>query len=904
MSKSSDRDSHKGRMTNDNDENIAEQTGPEAAHESEAASPPAEVMDAAAVEPPSGTPDDAQHGVPHLTARDAFAEDEESYKAVEESPQAKSAGNGINRPPMVPILPKRFSFLQKSLVGGIVLIAVVMLCGLLKSRPRQADGRTISFGREPPQAPQIPSSQQVSSPQATGSQEVARPMQEGEPMLPAEEPLSLNVAETYFTQEQYEYAYAAYDQLLKNLGEESREGLLREFLRLRMGLCITQDAKRKGERSPAPRAGEVGQGKRLLIEVSLGRSPAIRVVADYHLSLLALEQKNYLEARTRAFQATALLGAVDCESEWTSAMRRDCHFLAAQSFTQQVLSLCDADKDLPPALWKISSSSNDPFEGRDEDQLRSLLTSGCKKLRKAMLGPRVTKLGQAAASASPLGSTWSVVCWGAPIEELLARFAANASLDIRWPVENSAKATEVALLHKKPVFLCMPATTAQQFVAVAAGSTGLVGRVDDKGIIRIYDPAEYAALSEHIAVLSADAVSLWQRFLLSFADDPQAAHAHLALAMLHNQSDRLHEAISEYKIVANQFWRSKLGSLALLYSSKLKSRLHDYSGARDDLKELVELYPDSPFADQACLYLADATMKAGQTSEAGKLYQKVYGLGLSSEPKAASALGAARCCFEQGDYKGAIEWASRYVSLAPDEPGSDLYSGYRLLGKSCLALGKSKAAGEALERALAMEPTENAYVDTVTDLVKAYTQQSDYARALQVVEDVRSWQLSPQQQTDMLLLKARLLREMGLVDKAVAAIGDRAEYAMDQQSKAKTYFEQAKCAVAKGQLDSAHETLSRTLSIVEPGPLAEEISVELADVCVKLGHNAEAVSVCLQVLDWEPARQTRQRALELLATAYAGQKNYESAVLALCDQLRGHYGQEHKAPAARGQAER
>jgi hypothetical protein len=55
----------------------------------------------------------------------------------------------------------------------------------------------------------------------------------------------------------------------------------------------------------------------------------------------------------------------------------------------------------------------------------------------------------------------------------------------------------------------------------------------------------------------------------------------------------------------------------------------------------------------------------------------------------------------------------------------------------------------------------------------------------------------------------------------------------------------------------------------------------LADVCLKLGQNSQAISICSQLLDSQPSAQIKQNALALLANAYDRQKNYDSAALAL-----------------------
>jgi tetratricopeptide (TPR) repeat protein len=324
--------------------------------------------------------------------------------------------------------------------------------------------------------------------------------------------------------------------------------------------------------------------------------------------------------------------------------------------------------------------------------------------------------------------------------------------------------------------------------------------------------------------------------------------------------------------------------LALLNSSKLKNSLLDYSGARQDLKQLVEQYPDTEIAGKAYLCLADATAKAGLVAEAIRLYGKVYNLSLSAESEIAAAFGAGKCSYEIKDYDSTTKWLTRYITLDGDNQNKDLYSAYFLLGKNYLALGNSKAACDAFQYALQGGPSQldrEEYIETVSALVEGYMQQGHFVQALDILEDIHSVVLSQQESIAILLLKSKVLRAMGLVDKAIAILGDRAEFISDPQLKAKVSLELADCYVNKENFELARKKLAEILIVIESGPLAHEIAIKLAAVCLKLGQDSQAVSVCLQLLDLEPPEQIKQKALELLATVYNQQKDYDRAALAL-----------------------
>ncbi|MHC4194098.1 MAG: tetratricopeptide repeat protein, partial [Planctomycetota bacterium] len=455
--------------------------------------------------------------------------------------------------------------------------------------------------------------------------------------------------------------------------------------------------------------------------------------------------------------------------------------------------------------------------------------------------------------------------------------AANAGLDIRW-----TSGLESIEIRNRPVSLYMPTTTTEQFVKVAGGCAGLLTQVDANGVVNVFNPSEYVSLSQHISLLAGEAISLWRGFLLTFYEDKRIPNAHFALGLLQRRRDQQTDAIAEYKLVANRFSRTSLAPFALLHSSRLKTDLNDYLGARSDLEQLIERDPDTEIANRACLYLANVTKKAGLNKEASRLYRKVYNLGFSLESQTSAALGAGRCFYVMKDFQSAANWLTRYISLAKNQPSRDLYSAYFLLGKSNMALGNHPIACDAFHNALTGQLSKEEYLGTVSALVKAHLALDHFIEALDVLENIQSWQLSEEDSIEMLLLRSEILRTVGLADSAIAALRDRSEYVSDEQSKVRLSFELVKCHIVKGQLKVARKDLADILLKVDPGPLAHEIASELADVCVKLGHSSQAISLCLQILNSSPATEIEQKVVNLLATAYSQAKEYDKAALVLC----------------------
>ncbi len=801
-----------------------------------------------------------------LSVQQIFAGDEDFYKSLEDTQIVGSTQHfDTERVSTAQIGYKRFSSVQKVLAAAIILIVAVLLYVALRL-PSEHAGQMASDVRQTP-AIELPAVKTVRvTPQQIQKPEPILDATQPESILDSTQPVSLKIAQTFYFNGDYDQAFSIYEKLHKSLPASSKEDLMRDFLQLQLALCMERTA-------------DYTQAARLFRKILKSNSPAVRVVAYYHCGLLEMQKKQYLNARTKAYQAIALIDAVDFNNDWSLSLKRDCYFLAAKALTRKVLSLCDADKILPEDLWGTLDAADGLFAMLNETQLRTFLNSGSQRLSQAVLGPQIQRFDHQNGLAR-----YDVTSNGAPVEELLARFAANSAIDLHWDLASDEKG-----IRKRLVYLYLPSATTQQFVTAAAGCTGLVARMDAKGMVNIFNPARYSYVSEHISFLGEEAVSLWQNFLLRFPADTHLANVHFALGLLYTSQGWSTESIAEYKLVANRFARSSLAPFALLNSGKLKNSLHDYPGGREDLKQLVEQYPDAEIAGKACLYLADTTAKAGLDTEAARLYRKVYNLSISSESQSAAALGAGRCSYNMGDYESAEKWLTRYIRLAKDRENKDLYSAYFLLGKTCLALENSEAACDAFQYALQGGPlrlTKEEYIETISALVEAYTQQGHLVQALDMLENIHSAALSQKESIEILLLKSKVLRTMGLVDNTIAILGDRAESISDPQLKAGIYFELSECYIEKGDLNLAHKKLTEVLVLTESGPIAHKTALQLAEICLQLGQHNQTISVCSQLLDLQPSEQIKQETLELMAMAYDQQKNYDRAALALLGQWK------------------
>jgi tetratricopeptide (TPR) repeat protein len=764
-----------------------------------------------------------------------------------------------------------FSVSQKIIIVLMVLTLVLLVCILFK----YPKGHTESFASPShKQGPAVASQQ----PAATQRGEQVKPqpptglVPEVEVTEKNEQPLSLQTAQNLESQNNYQQALEAYQQLAKKLPKSGLEGqILADFLQFKMAMCLQK-------------MSEQDEAEGIFKTLANSSSPVIRCFAAYNSIGCQIANKQYLAALTNTYRCLGLLELLNLEQSRLAGMTRNCHFLAAQCLTQNILLLSEGQARLPEQLW-IYKTQIDPFTASDQTQILSQLESGCEILNKAMLSPQIQKVQQSPlpliAQQAQGPDRWQVTCYRASVEELLSRFATAAGFELKWDLGGSS---EQANIRKRVVTLNLPFATPRQVAATAAGCAGLLASIDDKGLITVSNPAQVSLLSEQLSRCSEQAINLWHQFLIRFDQDESVVNAHFALALLYAQTADIPKAIAEFKLVANRFSRSALVPFALLNSSRLKTNIKDYSGAREDLLQLVEQYPDADVADEAVSYLADATMKASLFSEARPLYKKLYDLNLSPQSQVSASFSLGVCLFEEKEYEESIKWLTRYLNLAknPDLSGDEnFYRAYLLIGKAYLCLDKADQACSAFQYALAGKHSPEEYILIISALVDSFIARDKLVEALAVLDGAEAWRLSQKENVQILLLKARVLRQMGLVDRAILLIGDRSDYVSDRQLKAQILFELANCYKADGRLELARRNLSDILTIAEKGELFDNAAIELADVCRKQGRNSEAVSVCIQMLNAQPKDDVKKKVLSILADAYRSQKDYDKALLAL-----------------------
>jgi len=194
------------------------------------------------------------------------------------------------------------------------------------------------------------------------------------------------------------------------------------------------------------------------------------------------------------------------------------------------------------------------------------LVTGCRRGIGRGFARALAEAGERS-SASTSSSTTPVPSCGRRLRSTRTKFSAGAKLDLHWAF-NGALGTDSGegALRQKPVSLYLPAATSQQIVLAAAGCAGLLACTEgDPGRqkVTIYDPAAYSSLRQHISFLSQQAISLWQKFMLTFDSDRRLSNAHFLKGLLQSQIEMPIEAIAEYKLVANRFSQMSLAPFAL-----------------------------------------------------------------------------------------------------------------------------------------------------------------------------------------------------------------------------------------------------------------------------------------------------------------------------------------------------
>jgi len=722
------------------------------------------------------------------------------------------------------------------LVVNTVLVVVVLTAVL--SSPKPAD--LIEAKPNSVQVHKTPDAPVADAPVAKTSETPDRPSSAG--LTPA---VLWQDAENLFAKKKYAEALPMYRQLLDNSLTTPVDKMLCDLFRLRIGQCLRQ-------------VGQLTSAGEQLRQAADSISGIVRAASNHQLALINLAGGQHLLARLRAYLALSAMA-----HRKQLALRTDCEFIVARAITDKVLSLYGQTDSIP---WS-DMESEDIFAGLDDQGLRRFLAEGSLLPGQAILGPVIEKTG-----SQGVPDRWSVIANNAPLEELLNNFASESHLDIRWVSINTAA-------RRRAVTMVLDKESEQCVGEIACGSAGLLARFTGDEI-RVHNPVELESFSRQCNLLTKEAVSAWRRFFLRVPDDPRTGEAHFALGRVYDQAGDLTSAMREYQLVFHRFAKDKTAPLALLRCAELRTHLCDYDGARGDLLDLLDTYPNFQSSGKVYLYLGQATMKGGLMEEAVATFRKLYYLNLSPDSKMQACLGAAQCLYAKGEYKEASKWLKRYLDLAGQDSDGHLAEALAMLGKCQSELGDVKGAARTLQNALAQDPPQRQRVDIILKLAELYLSSRSFVPALGIIESVGSGRLSIEQAHQLLMLTVRTYREMGLSEKAVAILRDRMDTFRDRKIRGSLTVELARCVYETGDLNESRDLLMAALPSLENGPPAHRAICDLAEVCLKLGNHSQAITMAEELLKLPCSSQVRLRTLDILGTAWALERDYRKASLA------------------------
>ncbi len=654
-------------------------------------------------------------------------------------------------------------------------------------------------------------------------------------------------AEAAFREEDYTTALGYYRHLLDATDDKPVDPFVTDYLRMRSGRCLIQ-------------LGSVDQARSVLERAARSGSPIVRAVANYYLAEVELRAGRHSPARRRAYAAIASLGAM----EMPQSLERDCDYLIARTLTETTMTFLNADEPIP---WPGRQPS-DPFAGLDDAELRRLLHDGSERLSDAVLGPRVE-----AASRTSAGRFWSVGCWEATLEEVLYRFASAAGTDLRW-------ATAAPPVRQRGVTLAFRSESEHRIFEVACGVAGLVARFA-RGEVLVHDPDAISSLSEKSDLFQAEAVSAWRRFFLRAPDDRGVPAGHFALGRLYEGADEVTDAMREYRLLASRFPRNELAPRSLMRKARIQISLRDYAGARADLVDLLDLYPDYPAVDNVYLYLGRSALETGLWDEAIRTFRKLYYMNLSKASRLEACRGVARAHFEQGNYTEAVEWYERYFRASDDPTGEPAARAFLNWGMCEFAMGNLDKAAAAMKLSLGAEGPRDMRIRASLTLAEVEFERQNFLAALGLVNDISGERLNEQQTFTRLRLRTMVLREMGAPFRARRMLTREVSEVSDEHLRALLAVEAAECLVAEDNRAEARAMLSDALGNMRPSPESHEAALLLARLSLEDGRYRQAAEVAETLLETSCPAHIRRQAEEILGMARAYLRDYEGAAEAL-----------------------
>jgi tetratricopeptide (TPR) repeat protein len=669
-------------------------------------------------------------------------------------------------------------------------------------------------------------------------------------------------ASAAFERKDYDKALDRYSQLLLATRGVPAEEVNGEFFQYRIAACMWQ-------------LGKFTECRKILDKLLASPSPVLRSAASAVAGRMDETAGQYLQARTLALQAIAAMKA----SREPLALEADCDYLVCRCLTGRVNSFITTDHVIPWSRLRVT----DPFLGRDKAACRHLLDDG-------VVDPAAAGASTVRIESAP-GGTWTVECVKTPLEDVLHQFAAKAGKDVQWGnVPEPARRRSVSFVLRQ--------ATEQRINEVACGMVGLVaGFTWDQ--VTVSDPVAMTGLAEEKDLLAGEAIAAWRRFSLKYPQDIRVPEGHFALAALYEWSGDTTGAMKQYQTVGRQYPQElELAPQALMRSAKLWIDVRNYAGARSDLLDLLDLYPQYPRSDEVYLSLGRVNMQAGKYDQALRVFLKVQGMNTSVESRQAACLEAGECFYRLAEYKDASKWLSQYITLAETQPTGGVMRAYVLLGQSQAALGNGPAAVAAFRRALSARAQPEEYVEAILAMAEVQAKLGDFLGALGTLRRAEGKNLPDEQAFRRLMTASRIYRLMGLPDRARAMLRRDGASVTDTQRRAALAVEQARCLWEAGDLIGARQGMAEAMGKLSGGLAGWETALDLAEVCMAMSDPQEAAVMAREVLRGTCPDPIRRRASETLGRAYLAQKQYDKAAEVLSSLGPDKLAAPTTAPAA------
>ncbi len=596
-----------------------------------------------------------------------------------------------------------------------------------------------------------------------------------------------------------------------------------------------------------------------------GPSETVRVLANFHVARLDAAERLGLQARMHAYEALAIDATY-----WPAGLEQACDLIVARSLVDQALMLCNS----PDSANEKVQDCADPFADKPSDAVHKALMDSCPARKPSALDVPIAEL-----NINDSGR-FQIRCTKAPLADFLGRLATAASIRLRWHDSVAPSA------RRRSVSLCAEFPNSMRAAEIACGQAGLVARFTGEEVV-VYDPGSCKTEVDRRELVCQEAFSAWRRMLLRSPAPKTAAPGHLLIGMLHEAMGQTASALSEYRYIPQAYPHEGASAEALLRCGRLRMGLHDYGGARRDLLEMLDRFPDHSETAGVYLSLAECELQTDKVTRAIQLYMRLYDLGVSIESRQAASLGAGRCFHRLGRYPEAVTWVERYLA-GPVITVAGKAQAHILLAQCLSDMGQTAKAVAGLQQALAGELPDNARTELMLTLSEALSSDAQCARALVVMGNIDEEKLSPNQQYRYVVMSAKLLQLSGLDEKAAGLLRTHMEKTTDPVRFAKLEVDLARCRKAAGALEEARQLLVAAVGQLPPGPDARWAICLLAEVCLSGGHHDQAIAVSRQITQAdEPA--IRIKANKLLAEAYLARKQYQLAAASLeaASQVRG-----------------